>query len=95
MDNIGKGQQDTMLCDIDIMPKPCGFARQPRASTVLHPRHHRELCQLRRLLLHIWPSVELVMFDGLLSCHATNTLVSNIRDNGAALLTCVNNCEAE
>lgn len=78
-----------------MMPKPCKFARQLRASTVLHLRHHRELCQLRRLLLHIWPSVERVMFDGRLFYHAAGALVSNMRDDSTVLLTCASSCEAE
>jgi hypothetical protein len=75
--------------------KPCEFARQLRASTVLHLRHHRELCQLRRLLLHTWPSVERVMFDGQLFYHAAGTPVSDIQDDSTALLTCASSCEAE
>ena len=78
-----------------MMPEPCESVGQLRASTALHLRHHRELCQLRRLLLHIWPSVERVMFDGRLFYHATSALVSDIQDGWTALLTCANSCEAE
>lgn len=78
-----------------MMPKPYEFVTRLRASIVLHLRHHRELCLLQRLLLHIWPSVERVMFDGQLFCHATGSSVSNIRENPTALLTCTRSCEAE
>lgn len=78
-----------------MMPKPCELARQLPASTVLRLRRHKELCQLRRLLLHIWPSVERAMFGGQLFCHVTVVFVSDIQDNAASLLACASNCEAE